>query len=228
MSAVRLQADPVHVRLFDLVGQDSETVPEFVRHVALAAEERATHTPTDSLRLTHMGPPLGVAEEGGQIQVHGTLPLTDDERLQVNVFVDEHRQEYETQKVGPLSQYCIRPHTDVYRRQDGDSTVQFRLFSCAGFVIEAYRDAGIDLLITDETQLPWVALDTVCQAYPDSAERLRNPALRTRRNLPGDGPWQLVLVGYVFNALFNRSREEIIAGPYQPVPGDEFFPPRHE
>ena len=43
--------------------------------------------------------------------------------------------------------------------------------------------------------------------------------------IPGDGPWPVVLAGYVLNSL-NRDEDEIRSAPYNATAGDEFFPPR--
>ena len=226
MPATRLRDQPIRLHTFDVVGQDSDTLAEFICHIGLAADDRPTHSPADPLRITDMGPPLTIARDGGQIHTHGAVPLTEDERLQIRLFIDEHRREYEAQSVGRQAQYCIRPHSQAYRRQDADKTVQFRRFSCAGFVIEAYADAGVDLLVTEESRLPPVTLDLVCAAYPDFAEQLRIPHIRARLNLSGEGGWPIVLPAYLLNALHNRSRDAILNEPYLPQVGDEYFPPR--
>jgi hypothetical protein len=120
------------------------------------------------------------------------------------------------------AEYCVRPHTDTFTRPLQDDTVQFRQFSCAGFVIEAYKEAGIELIDTDETRLPLVGLAALCAAYPDQQEVLYLPVQREKKNLPGEGPWPVVMAGYVINAL-DYPRDKL---PYTPQPGDEYFPPR--
>ena len=62
MPAVRLGTDTnIRIARFDVVGMDSATSPEFIRHIALCPEERASHSRNDTLPVTHMGPPLEVA-----------------------------------------------------------------------------------------------------------------------------------------------------------------------
>jgi hypothetical protein len=224
MPAVRLGTEPVRIELFDIVGMDSDSVAGFVRHVALSAIERSTHSRTDTLSVTDMQPPLTIEEDAEAIDVHASLPLTNDERQQVNLFIDELRREYESQAIGGRAQYTIHPVCRPEHANDG--TIRYYRYSCAGFVLAAYGSlsgAGITLLTEDENQLPPVALEVICTAYPDYAGQLRDLRWRTRYNLPGDGPWPIILPGYIFHAL-NRDEAIIRSDPYCPQSGDECFP----
>jgi hypothetical protein len=222
MPAHRLREDrAVSIGEYDVVGQDSDSEPEFVRHVGLCelerSEVRANHA---EISLAHMGPPLVRGTMGAIIQTVGSAELTSDEVRQIGVFVDELESEYTAQRTRGKRQYVIPPHV-----HEPDETFPCRRFSCAGFVIEAYRDAGIDLLATIPQSLPAIALDTLALAYPDQAERLNDPQARAPFGLAGDGPWPVVLAGYVVNA-FRRPPDEIRRVPYVPHVGDQYFPPR--
>ncbi len=218
MPAQRLSSHPVTVRKYDVAGQDSEREPYFVRHVGLSDEERDNVRANTDLSLVHMGPPLERRKSGTPIHAVGTAGLTAGQIRQMGVFVDEHISEYKAEKIRKHRQYVIHPHV-----REPDADVSCRRFSCVGFVVEAYRDAGIELLVTEPTSLPHVTLDTLANAYPEQASRLRKPALRSLLGLEGDGPWPAVLAGYVLNAL-NRTVHEIRRGPYIAASGDEFFP----
>ncbi len=217
MPAQRVGSDPVAVRKCDVAGQDSTTRRHFVRHVGLVNEERNDVRAGTQVPLVHMGPPLERQEAGSPVHAVGTAGLTAGQIRQIGVFVDEHISEYEAEKIR-RGQYVIHPHV-----REPDAVVPCRRFSCAGFVIEAHRDAGVELLVTEPADLPPVNLDTLTHAYSDAASLLRNPTRRTRLGLEGDGPWPVVLAGYVLNSL-SRSVDEIRRGPYKPVAGDEFFP----
>ena len=219
MPAFRLGNQPVSIQKYDVAGQDSQTAPHFIRHVGLADEQRNDIRRNSEISLVHMGPPLRQGDAGKPIQAVGTAALTAGQIRQIGVFVDDLISEYEAEKVRRQKQYVIHPHV-----REPDVDIPCRRFSCAGFVIEAYRDAGIDLVVTDPGRLPRVALETLQQAYRDQADRLRNPAIRSRFGLEGGPPWPVVLAGYVLNAL-NRTVDEIRRGPYTPASGDEFFPP---
>lgn len=78
--------------------------------------------------------------------------------------------------------------------------------------------------MTDQDQLPPVSLQLLDAAYPGVEAR---PDLRARYKLGGDGPWNVVLAGYVLNAL-DRPVDAIRREPYQPVPGDGFFPRKND
>ncbi len=92
-------------------------------------------------------------------------------------------------------------------------------------VIEAYREVEIDLLQTDPETLPSVSLESLARQYPALATLLQRPQVREAYGIPGEGPWSVVLAGYVMNALV-RTAEVIRRQPYKAESGDEFFPPR--
>jgi len=221
MPAQRLKNQPVTVRKYDVAAQDSASTRCFVGHVGLAPEQRSHLRWNDEIGSVHMKPPLQRSQSGFAVHAVGTAGLTSDEIRQIDVFVDELEDEYEADKRRHLRQYVIHPHTEPVLATDG--TIICRRFSCAGFVIEAYRDAGIMLLSTTVDDLPSVSLDTLKRAYHDFRERLDRPDERKRYGLSGDGPWPVLLAGYVLNA-FDRSENEIRATPYKPRSGDEFFP----
>jgi hypothetical protein len=170
-----------------------------------------------------MRPPL---ERAGQCIANcvGSAGLTVDEQLQIAVFSEELELEYVSAQARTVRQYVISPHVDDIRRED--QTLVCRRFSCAGLVIEAYREARIDVLRTESDSLPLVSLDTLKMQYPAQAPHLDHAKLRKQLGVPGDGPWPVVLAGYVLNAL-DRPEREIRSTPYRAIAGDEFFPARH-
>ena len=92
-------------------------------------------------------------------------------------------------------------------------------------MIEAYREVDIDVLETESERLPFVSLDALKTQYPESARLLDNPQVREAFGIRGDGPWAVVLAGYVLNSL-DRLEAEIRLTPYRASVGDEFFPSR--
>ena len=172
--------------------------------------------------MVHMGPPLRVdtQDAASRIQVRGTASLTTEERLQISVFVDELTSEREAEAARNSPRYIVCPHAIC-----PDERIPYWRFSCAGFTIEAYRDAGIDLLDTRDTALPFASIEMLCTAYPDQARNLNHERMRSILGLIGQGPWPVVLAGYVVNALA-RDADSIRKSPYVAVKGDEFFPPR--
>jgi hypothetical protein len=63
-------------------------------------------------------------------------------------------------------------------------------------------------------------LNTLDLAYPGIAHQSR---LREHLGIPGDGPWPVVLAGYVLHAL-NRTKEDVRRRPYSPSRNDATFP----
>lgn len=219
MPAQRLGNQPTSVFKHDVVAMDSAVEAKFIAHVGLADEERDNVVSRDTITLVHMGPPLERSEGKNPIQACGSADLKVGESRQIGVFVDEHLSEYEAEKIRTERQYIIMPHC---HEPDADCSV--RRFNCAGFVIESYRYADIDLVATSTDSLPTVSLEMLCRAYPDVAQLLHNSGFREKFGLEGNGPWPVVLAGYILNAL-NRSAEDIRVEPYLPEAGDEYFPP---
>lgn len=223
MTARRLDDTPLAVGRNDVIGQDSESVGEFVRHAGLTADEHPAVTTAVTLRLTDMGPPLALASEPELVHAHGTVPLTADEVAQIDLFIDRVASEYQANRAGRRQQYVVLPHCLGVAGDDG--TLIYYRYSCGGFVIEAYRFVGIDLIVTDAASLPAVGLDTLRVAYPNQERALGNPRLRQALGLSDSGPWPIVLAGYLLNSL-SRTEAEIRGGPYQPRAGDEYYPAR--
>ena len=120
-------------------------------------------------------------------------------------------------------QYVIHPPWQDHRDRN-TGVVRYRRYSCAGFVLDAYEQIGIPLLETEEQSLPEVTSEAVEAAYPKPFE---NPGLLPRFGLQGNGPWRVVLAGYVLHAL-DRSKADIREKPYPAQEGDEIFrkPPK--
>jgi hypothetical protein len=220
MPAQLLRDEPVPAHRYDVAAHDSQDLPNFVQHVGLFADDRSELRRNDQVPLVHMGPPLETGEGTIAIQSMGTAALRTDDILQIQIFIDDRAAEYEAAGIrqDKRAQYCVLPHVESFQELDG--TVTYWKFSCAGFVIEAYRFAGLDLLITDQGRIPPVGLHLLDAAYPGIAA---SPRLRAHFKLQGDGPWNVVLAGYVLNAL-NRPADAIRREPHQPTRGDAFFP----
>lgn len=226
MAARKLGTSPVSLQKYDVVGTDAQSAPEFVRHIGMADPAVDKVVRGDQVSVAHMGPPL---ESDGEMPVHavGSAKISAEEVNQIKLFVDQHTSEHLAHKLagipGSYAAYIIRPHARPEHAKDG--TTKYVRFNCAGFVIEAYRDAGIDVLLTDESRLPVVDLETLQHAYPELAsplgQRLNH---RYKWGCEGKGPWPVVLPGYLLHA-FHRVANGNRAAIYVPQPGDERFNP---
>lgn len=223
MPATRLAAQPMSVLRFDVVGEDSDHFRNFVCHVGLASEADGQVCRDAQVRVAHMGPPF---ENPGWMCVHtiGSPQLGLDESNPVSLYLHEIEMEYHAAQRRPTrwKQYTVCPHVKPWVAKDG--TPLWHRFSCAGLVIEAYKEAEITLVDLSADRLPDVYPDTLDTAYPDLAPVMeRHPGLRAELGLPGDGPWKAVLAGYVIHSL-NRSAEEIRTTPYEARSRDMTFP----
>lgn len=217
MPAKRLDSQPVDVGKYEVAGLDAADMPGFVGHVGLCDEVETAIVVGAVLNVMHMAPPF--CRGAHLVHVVGYAGLSVDQIQQINVFVDELALEYSAHEFRRVDkQYVIHPHV-----REPDADTPYRRFNCAGFVIEAYREAGIELLVTDD--VPPLKLDTITTAYRSGASLLERPRWREEMGLTGDGPWPVVLAGYVINAL-DRPEDEIRSAPYVAAAGDEFFPPR--
>ena len=205
------------LRRFDVVGEHSKISPRFVQHVALLNSDDREVSCDDAVRVVHMGPPFE-SDEPRSANVAGTVPLTNDEINTIRTWIAKKEDEYEPGRVGTYRQYIIAPPwKDVLDSNTG--AVRYRQYSCAGFVLDAHIQVDVSLLMIEEEALPEVGLRTLEVAYP---VLIQNPNLLRRFGLQGNGPWRVVLAGYLLHAL-DRSEDEIRAEPYVAQSGDEFF-----
>ena len=195
---------------FSIVGMYSDPVDEeFVRHVAILAENSVLEWKQPAT-VWYMGPPLVAGERSKktpradlQIPVHvvGSVPLDLDDREGIADWLEEV--DKEPPPDNPFRRYIVRPHCDFYNAPETGRPL-CRQFSCAGFVLECYRYIGVDLVNTKERDLPDVDFSMLVKAYPEIEREgvlARREITFDNLGIPGDGPWRIVLAGYIFHAL---------------------------
>lgn len=217
MPALNLTQEPQSLSRYDVVGTYADRRPSFVKHVGLHDADDRSVKVGDDISAVHMRPPLKL---GDTIKAHvaGHVPLTNDEIKEISTWIKEVADEYDASGVNARDQYItIRPWEDVVDANTG--VRRYRRYSCAGFVLDGHRQVDIELLEIDTNTLPEVDQHTITSIYPGA---LTHPGLLRQLDLGGDGPWRIVLAGYVLHAL-DRTTELIRQGPYQPQPGDEQF-----
>lgn len=219
MGSVRVQDSSGVVRVYDATGQFSQRATDFVRHCGLSlAEHSFASGELLEIPLVDMSPPLSdpQANTAKVVELVGGVVLSADEQARMRLFISELWNEYKDAETGPLGQYCIHPH---FQEAVNDAAV--RRYSCVGFVFEAYLEADIELV--DIAVLPEIDVEMLVLAYPDSERHLRILAVRDRLNLAGDGPWPVLLPGYIFHAM-NRDPSKCRSTPFQVSIGNECFP----
>jgi hypothetical protein len=211
---------------FEVVGQDGAET-EFIGHAGLVEATGSHHTA--SVPVLDMGPPLHGHDKVGQVRgdVVGSAALTDDEVQKIKTFVDRHANEHAvfsqfstSQRMRAVPQmYCVHPHVAPLCEDDG-RYVRMR-FSCAGFVLESYKTARIRLL--DLNALPMVDMAIIAAAYPQQTQMIEREMIAAKDlGLDGDGPWPVLLCGYLFHAL-NRAADVIRQSMYAPDIMDRYF-----
>jgi hypothetical protein len=157
--------------------------------------------------------------------------LTDEERRQIKLFLDERLAESKAQRErarqlrrsggGHLAQqaneYIICPMA-----QPPNPKTPYWRFNCAGFVVTAYGEAGITLF-ADE--VPLMKLAEMQRAYPQYANELEKPEVRQRMGVGDGDSWPVALPGHVLNSV-DRSPDVVRMDPFCPASGDEWFPSR--
>jgi hypothetical protein len=217
MPAFALSSHGKHLGRYDVVGVHASSPDRFIQHVALHIAEGREVTHGQEVDVAHMGPPL---DTSGKAHAHavGQAPLSSTEIATVEVWIAKIEDEYLHAGAGRRKQYIVHPPwKDV--RDPNRNVRRYRRYSCAGFVLDAYRQVEIYLLEIEETSLPKVDEAMLRSAYPGIGSRLTQ-----NLGIDGDGPWRIVLAGSVHS--LNRSSEAIRTEPYQARPGDERFPPR--
>ena len=207
----------IRIPRFAVIGTYDGEGSTFVRHVALLNDEGCVSYGSE-VRVFHMGPPLvagarSQAQAGQdptcQCHVVGWLNLTADERDGIVDWLAEvDKEDRPSGLLGMWLSYTVAPPERWHPDENGGRL--YRRFSCGGFVLACYRDgAGIALIdMTSPTDWPEVSLDEIVRAY---GPRVRAKGeLRKELGIPGEGPWPILLAGYVVQA-FNRSDQEIRA-----------------
>jgi hypothetical protein len=205
LPSYRVAKEGVSLGVFDIVGQDGGE-RAFVGHVGLASST-GSHTAA-RVAVLDMGPPLHGPDAAGTIRadVVGSAALTDDDVQKIRTFIARHANEHrsflqfgmrELIAAAP-EMYAICPHAKPFYEEDG-RYARMR-FSCAGFVLEAYRKARIRLL--DPDALPPVDIAIIRLCYPMQVRLMEEGVISPGDlGLDGDGPWPVLLCGYLFHAL---------------------------
>ena len=222
LAATRLKpGQEQRVGIFDIIGKITDS--GYVAHVGIL--ETANTVAFNTLaRVFHSGPPLeiGQLDAGTDQPVLGEMPvhlagwidnLRQEEWRGIHAWIADARTRIPP-SVTRLTNYCIDPPF----REVPDSVTGRVIncqYSCVGFVMRCYEvGAGIILLNYDPSVLPPADLDVLRDIYGEILDRLlRSPAASNRVGLGGDGPWRIVLPGYVFHAL-NRQVNDIRDTPH--------------
>jgi hypothetical protein len=226
LPSYRVAEGSISLGLFDVVGKDGGELA-FIGHTGLASS--AGSLDAARIPVLDMGPPLHGQGAPGHIRadVVGSAVLTDDDAQKVKAFIDRHANEHRlflqlsrAELITAVPEvYCILPHAAPFYEEDG-RYARMR-FSCAGFVFEAYKKARIKLL--DPNALPLVDIAVIRLGYPNQVRLMENGRVSPGDlGLEGDGPWPVLLCGYLFHAL-NRDGDAVRREPYAPSVADRHF-----
>jgi hypothetical protein len=177
--------------------------------------------------VCHMCPPLSLpsgylnsnAKSLCHVHVVGFVQLTDNEKKKIG----ERVKYYDT--LTPLAmsvddcwnQYTLLPSVANYRDSKTGKT-RYKRFSCAGFVLQVYKEAGINLLTSKDAEIPAQTKDRLMAAYHEFLPKYLEQLPTWGMN--GEGPWRIHLPGYVIHSL---AREDAVVRtqPYAPKSAQE-------
>jgi hypothetical protein len=207
---------------FSVVGQYVNSPrSRFVQHVALLRFDEELDYGRPEIRVWHMGPPLvaGAISSASSGEATCTSHLTGLVELNAREIegietwlADVDKEDRPLGRAALLRQYTVHPPVFWVTAENGVRL--YRRFSCAGFVLDGYRSIGINLIDDSGAHsLPSVDLQTIADAYGGN---VRNEHLRERLGIPGNGPWRILLTGYLMHSL-NRSDDEIRMFPHVPT-----------
>ena len=199
----KLNDTPISLKQFYVCAQENAATSVVV-HIGLVNEEQHSVEYGHCIAWSHVAPPFRQVDSQEVHAVGWLSSLSESERETVQLFIVRHAEE--VSNIRKEKQYVIFPS-----RTERSMDCPYCRFSCAGFVVEAYRK--IDIVLLDETMLPEQSFASLCSYYPSLREY--GPKMRASLGLDGNGPWRVVLPGYVLNA-FNRTDDEIRQKPFQP------------
>jgi hypothetical protein len=169
-----------------------------------------------------MGPPLGrVIATSDAV---GKIELSEDQKLRIKKFITQCKDasvkrktelKKRGQKSDPRDLYVILPSA---KSPNGDKP--YWRFSCVGFVLKAYEELKIVLL---KSPPPERTLAELKKFYPLFEDHLDDEDTRVEMGIGTGDRWPVELVGYLLHS-FARSDTDVMAGPYAPRLGDEYFP----
>ncbi|MCH8150102.1 MAG: hypothetical protein IH987_19335 [Planctomycetes bacterium] len=204
---------------FSVVGSFADNPEAFVSHAAMLKD--FVELPAQAaVAVWHMGPPLVAGERLSseaserareiQAEIVGDIALSIPERNKMKNWIAKVDKQRRPRP--PFQQYVIQPPMKWERSEKGRKLYQ--RFSCAGFVIECFVAAGINLI--DSASLPAVDEQLLSAAYPVLVRiEQTTPEAQAKFGFKGrgdlglvdEGPWPIVLAGYLFHSLQRASSE---------------------
>ena len=196
---------------FDVVGSRHEETG-IILHVGLMAGEARLEMGR-VVQVHDMGPPLNVEPPNTfPVAVHGSLPLTREEREGIDEWLAE---------ILPLASSCkyLASPSARLHRDEITGQIAFWEFSCAGFVAMAY-ERGADVVLVKQSELPPLSADQAYALWGQGRRREVFARLASLFGLNGEGPWLVLVPGHIFHAL-QQGRSFL---PYRPSATDISFP----
>lgn len=147
MPAWKTSNSPSTIRRFDVLARCDSSNDEFPTHLMLCNEpaQRDDVTSATPLAVTHMMPPLRNSDSL-PVEMVGSPDLSDEQEKIIEVFLQERYDEIKEVRLRNSSfkrrdQYRIHP---AFTEPNKDCA--YWRFSCVGFVLATYEEAGLVVL----------------------------------------------------------------------------------
>lgn len=219
MPVQRLSRNPHRVVPATTLGSYESASSRFVNHVAVAINVRDILAAYgEVLAAAHMRPPC-VPNGVARAHLAANVPLGAAEVSKILTWISK----LELDGMSPevlRARYIINPPLEN-KVTISNKRVRHIRFNCIGFVLLAFSKVGLQLLVSDDANLPPVTAGMLYQFYP-RAKYLKPTSLEKLGLHNHTGPWQIILPGYVMHSL-DRPEADIRSNPYSPRAGDELF-----
>ncbi len=241
MSAVRLRHDATECTKYSIIGTHvGKGGGTFVKHVAILKKASALSN-LQTVDVWQVGPPIVAgplsssqrfASQTCVASVVGDMKLGVRQCEAVANFLSQVDKQYRLITPLPFQQYQIIPHSTWVRAPETNRKIR-RRFSCSGFVAEAYAEAGV--VLVDLENLPAAKQVEIQFAFPDlqrissGSEKLKQRygfVSKEDLGLVGDGPWPVLLPGYLFHACDRSVSEDDYDSFVVPSSDFAYFPLR--
>lgn len=189
---------PVSAPLHAVVGTWDEQT-NAVNHVALIAIPTVLGGTQDPV-VTHMGPPFGDSELQNA-RLLAFVRLTEQQEMAISDWITDVKT-----RIHPRLDYVGTPSHALIPDENGRGL--YWRFSCSGFVVRAYQEAGLNL-VAEEPALPLVGKALLHSVWQHVFSHMQPGPVRDRAvsfkmrqwGFTGEGPWRVLLPGYIFHAL---------------------------
>lgn len=227
MNVLYLSEQPVSIEKYDVCGiHQNYCERNLVTHLGLSGSDNINKIVSDNLNLFHMKPPYAhdaPLKNAVTFFVEASKYLTDAQKKNLDRFLITCKQELAESSINS-AHYIIYPCFIVE-----DVPIKTRRYSCAGFVIQAFKKMDFELIDLNDSSIPRYDLNGIIQRHPAGPLLRRNSSISNQYGLAPEGSsWPIIFPGYVVRAVLHwilqKQAGDMSCELYHPQSGDEYLP----